>query len=494
MTRPPAYQNIDFSQYPTWPKVVSKIDGQTYYQVPGDSGKYFNPYAGSNGTVQDLPEKLIQNKKNVDDSLQPPKPGIGDTVAPVVGTVGGIVGSKLAVDYATGTGAFAPKVGAEVGKKVVADAATNTATNTGSSIANSGGGITGGSQGAAQTGSNISSSTTSGAAGGPVPVGTAENGGTMMSDGSTVMPDGTFVAGEGTPNFSVGSPSYAGYVAAAIEAARGLHRAFTDHKASSRDQAANLQTSGVMAVGDVYSGGLLSAADAVSGGRISKLVNKGVGLNNKINSKLTFGLSDKINDKIFHQSTRGLAEQHTGELLKQGKDDKQWQDYVSGMRAGYNAPPPDPSKPFAGKYASWDEYKTAGLDAGDLTGVYGNLNTYGPQWAKLTLDQQKAVTQANINDGLYDSKKGEVVLNNSEKANQNLKNVLAGNQTATPTATTSSTPSVPMVQTNGQPVDPTLSGPLPINGPARSQTLSPGIGLNGKPISYGSMRGVLARR
>jgi hypothetical protein len=128
---------------------------------------------------------------------------------------------------------------------------------------------------------------------------------------------------------------------------------------------------------------------------------------------------------LKHESTRDVAKKHTKQLMKMGKDDAQWQNYVSGMRQQYNAPPPDKSKPFAGKYASWEAYKAGGLESNDLTGVYGNLKTFGPEWAKLNFNQQKAVTQGIIDAGLYDSKKGEVIITDPQKALE-IKNQVLG--------------------------------------------------------------------
>ena len=111
---------------------------------------------------------------------------------------------------------------------------------------------------------------------------------------------------------------------------------------------------------------------------------------------------------VFDPSTRQVQQGHTSDLLK-ASDDAGYQSYVQGMRAQNEAAPPDPSKPFAGgQYGSFDEYKTAGLQANDLTGVYGNLKTFGPSWAGLTQEQRQAVTQGVIDAGLYNSKKGEV--------------------------------------------------------------------------------------
>jgi hypothetical protein len=115
------------------------------------------------------------------------------------------------------------------------------------------------------------------------------------------------------------------------------------------------------------------------------------------------------------KSTREIARDNTKDLLKQS-DNPAYQAYVQGMREQFNSAPPDPSKPFAGKYSNFNEYKAAGLDPKDLTGVYGNIKTFGPDWANLSQDQREAVTQGLIGANLYDSKKGEVVITDPQKA------------------------------------------------------------------------------
>ena len=118
-----------------------------------------------------------------------------------------------------------------------------------------------------------------------------------------------------------------------------------------------------------------------------------------------------------HETTRDVAKKHTSDLLSKHKDDPNYQSYVSNIRQQYNAPPPDPSHPFhGGQYSTFEEYKQAGLDPADLTGVYGNLKTFGNQWTNLDAEKQKAVTQGLINAGLYTSKKGEVEITDQAKA------------------------------------------------------------------------------
>lgn len=174
-------------------------------------------------------------------------------------------------------------------------------------------------------------------------------------------------------------------------------------------------------------------------------------------------------NKMFdHESTRELAKRHTGELLG-SSDDPNYQSYVSGMREQYNAPPPDPSKPYhGGQYATWEEYKNAGLDPNDLTGVYGNIKTFGQEWANLSEPQRVAVTKGIIDAGLYKSKKGEVEITDATKAKEIKDNVLKGFNVGATTQAQAAAASAMQ--------------------PVRSKTLSPGIGLDGKPIVYSARR------
>lgn len=281
------------------------------------------------------------------------------------------------------------------------------------------------------------------------PVASAANGGVVLSNGTVVdgvatnatnggvvLADGTTAAGSeivtGTPNFAFGAPSNAGYAAAALTAGKGAYNAFTNHSASAEQQARDAQTAAAMTVANVYTGGLASVADGISGGRGSKLIGKGFEYQNKFDDVMTLGVTKKIRDKMFHQDTRGVAQQHTGELAKdyQGEKDeakkKAAMTYLQGMREQYQKGPPDPSKPFAGKYATWEEYLKGGLEARNLTGVYGNLKLGGAEYANYTQGQREAITQANIEANNYDSEKGEVIVVDEEKWKEIRDGVLSG--------------------------------------------------------------------
>ena len=164
-----------------------------------------------------------------------------------------------------------------------------------------------------------------------------------------------------------------------------------------------------------------------------------------------------LTEAFGHESTREKQAKHTEQLIK-ASPDQTYQDYVAGMREQHKYAPPDPSKPFLhGTYRTWDEYKKAGLQASDLTGVYGNIKTFGPEWASLTQSQREAVTQGLIDADLYKPKAGEVEIKDPAKAQEIKNSVLQGFNVGAVTQAQAA---------------------------ARSSTLSPGIGLDGRPFSY----------
>lgn len=144
---------------------------------------------------------------------------------------------------------------------------------------------------------------------------------------------------------------------------------------------------------------------------------------------------------LQHKTTRDVANEHTSDLQGQFTNNPGYQAYVQAQRQGFSHGPSDPSKPFGNskgdRYATFNEYKKAGLDADNLSGVYGNIKTYGQDWSSLSAAQRRAVTQANIDSGLYNSKKGEVVITDSGRARQNYDSVLNGSY------------KIPVVRNNG---------------------------------------------
>ena len=224
---------------------------------------------------------------------------------------------------------------------------------------------------------------------------------------------------------------YAPAVGTAVAAAQIGQNVISD-KGSSEDRAAKSQAEAQKAAMLWIPGygwvayAALAGLDAISGGKATEALMKYNKFNNKLTDKIDFGLGKNIRSKVFHQSTKGRQEERTGQLLQQS-DDPNWQNYVASMRMQQiKEGPKDKTKPFfKGQYATFNEYKKAGLQADDLTGVYGNMDAFKPDyaekaglpnWANLSFEQRKAVTQRLINEDMYSSKKGDIVIGDKEKA------------------------------------------------------------------------------
>lgn len=235
--------------------------------------------------------------------------------------------------------------------------------------------------------------------------------------------------------------NYAPYVGTAVAAAQIGQQMINDEGAS-EDRAAKSETEAQKAALLWIPGygwvayAALAAIDAFTGGKGTETWMKLNKANNRWNDRFDLGLGKNIRSKVFHQSTKGRQKERTAQLMQQS-DDPQWQNYVANMRLQ----PEDPSKKgrkpfFGGTYATFDEYKKAGLQASDLTGVYGNLDAFKPayaeeknlpNWAQLSLEQQTAVTQRLIDEDMYASKKGDVVIPDKEKARRIYEEMAANN-------------------------------------------------------------------
>lgn len=350
--------------------------------------------------------------------------------------------------------------------------------------------------------------------------------------GAANVAGGAFGAAAGAQSLAAGGTagSLSGYVPGVGAAVAGaqIGQQMLNDKGSSEDRAAKsqyeAQKAGLLFIPGygwaIYAG--VTAADALSGGKVGQQwmrANKNI---DKFNDRIDFGVGKNIRSKVFHQSTKGVQQMHTGQLLQQS-DDPTWQNYVAGMRAQVNEGPKDPTKPFAGgQYATFDEYKKAGLQADDLTGVYGNLDAFKPDyaekagvpdWSKLNYEQQRYMTQKLIDANAYDSRNGEVVIPDKEKArriyeqeaktNFGLPPAQPGQAPGQPGGLLSANKPAPIPQgqtpatvagaAKQQPLAPgqtpqmaanAASGGLLAAMPPRSRTVSPGLDKNGRRITY----------
>lgn len=267
---------------------------------------------------------------------------------------------------------------------------------------------------------------------------------------------------------------YAPAVGTAVAAAQ-IGQQMMNEKGTSEDRAAKSQAEAQKAALLWIPGygwvayAALAGLDAITGGKATQGLMKLNKIQNKVTDKIDFGLGKNIRSKVFHQSTKGVQEMNSVQLLQESTD-PQWQSYVVGMRAQVKEGPKDKERPFAGKYKTFDEYKQAGLDANNLTGVYGNLDAFKPSyaakanvpdWSKLTFDQQKAVTQRLIDEDMYSSKKGEVIIGDKEKARKIYEEMAQTNFAGTPGAQQ-------------------VQGSMPIQRPKAGQVtrVSPGMYMN----------------
>lgn len=555
----PNFAGIDFNQYNSWQRVTTPSGG-VYYAVPGTSYVYDpflsaargQPVLWANPTQRD---EEIQRQRDIQDQQvrQAERAGSPEgQLLPIAGTVGGTVGSAYLIRELT-------KDGKEDAVKEVIKQTTGNAATPGGSLTNPGTVTQPQTPTIIQTPATTGEAFTQGAMGGgvqPVGSGVLTDGtpGTLMSDGSVqaeILPSGTEVtqsgeivstetgqvvgrvaqgafgayqiydgvnqfqqgdeiggglgiaSGAANVGAALGSQT-AGAFAAPLAIAQGGYQTFQGMQSGGEGMRAGLTSLGA-GIGTLGLPGLGTALGAAAGNAIGYGL-QGDGIKNDlvlgaVAPPLLVAKKLGLTDKLIRKTTRQYAQEKTKELEGVAPDDQQYQDYVAGMRAQYNQAPPDPSKPFAGKYGSWEEYKEAGLEAPDLTGVYGNIKTYGPDWAKLTQEQRIAITQANIDSGIYDSKKGDVIITNEDRARENFNNVLRGS------AASGAEFGAPQVNNQAPPAtvaeQPVLQSAA-VNKPAyianppaelqRSQTLSPGINMQGNRIDYNSMGKELARR
>jgi hypothetical protein len=375
---------VNWAQYGSWEQVKSP-SGATYYVVPGTAYVYdpfLSQQKGRPVLWQNPKPQMDERDAAVKAQKQAASPV--NQLLPVVGATGGTVAAKYAID------ALGPKTAAEklaeiaLEKQVAEQAAAQTA------------------QGAFQQGVN---------AGGALPA-------PEILDASRAA-SGVDVAANTMPYQDGLNVSNA---LSALAVAKGSYDTYKGWEHGGEGVRSGLTTAGA-GVGSLVGGPIGGAAGAAFG-NIMGYGLQGDGWKNKLallaTSPTLLG-AKLLGVDLMHKTTKQVQQEHTQQLAEKAPEDQNWINYLGGMR-NQEA---NKETPFAGKYKTFDEYKKAGLQADDLTGVYGNLKTFGPEWAKLNFEQQKAVTQGLIDAGLYNSKKGEVVVTDEDKAHE-IKNQVLG--------------------------------------------------------------------
>ena len=174
----------DYSQYQTWEPIKDNT-GAVYYKVPNSSYIYDPFLSQTKGRPVLWPntQKSDQKAKKMQDQAEFNQSPLGQ-VLPVVGTTAGTIGGAYAINRFANS-ATAPVTPAPVAPGEVIAAQTNAvATPASNFVQSAGGGAGSAGGGGAPTPELVGASRLT-------PVGTASNGGTIMSDGSVTPPAAT---------------------------------------------------------------------------------------------------------------------------------------------------------------------------------------------------------------------------------------------------------------------------------------------------------------
>lgn len=460
------------ANYQNWTPVTLP-DGRVVYEVPGFPGYTYDPVksrATGNASFTVNPQSQITAAKTQDDQAkaeedlklktaqaqldsQDPVHQLTPAVTGTAGTVGSLyAANKLGLIGPQGT--TAAKVAQQVTSPAQqaaqgAQQATNGTTQTVGNVAN--------------TGSNAGASTAS-------VVGQNADGTFAMSDGSTATAIGQNI--DGTPIFADGADAAAdGATSASGAAAQGF------------------MTTPIESLGGVTASGILGGAAALHGGYelynglghgagVGQSAMSGAEMGAGIGTMFMPGLGTAIGagggaiigalggEFLSHKGTKQVQNEAIGALSSQSNDAGYQNDLAEAANASR-----------LGTYLTdkngvthdkWEDTMASGADPNQLVNALGNLQTYGAKWSSLTPQQKLAVTQANINSGIYDPNLGVVGITDKDTAQSNLDKVLGGG--ITPATTT----------TPGQAA---ANGALGDN--QRTITRSPGILANGHHIVYG---------
>ena len=450
---------IDYSNYKSW-EMLTAPSGAVYYVVPGTAYVYdpFLSQQKGRPVLWQNPKATWEEKARTEKMIKNANSPTGQ-VAAVAGPVLGAVGANYAIK------ALGP---------------TSAATQGGAQLA-----AQGGTQLAAQAGAQGGSAALAAPEILGVTRGTAE-----LAAGNTTNASAT-TAGEGL-----------GTAVGIITTAKGAYDTQRGWEQGGEGLRSGLTTMGAGAGGLAF-----GPLGAVAGGLIGNIIGYGLqgsGWKNDIAAGPTLAILRASGVNLVHQTTRQLQQEHTQKLLESAPTNEAWANYVKSMR--YQEANKD--MPFAGKYKTFEEYKKAGLQADDLTGVYGNLNAFGAgttrDWLTLSFLEKKKVTQALIDAGLYDSTKGEVIITDPIKANEVFDKALGR---AAPTTSSGAfadgaglpTPKdkqslIGRIEPPQNLIGRITPAPIVVEQPRRSKTLSPGIGLDGQRIETERLGKLLAKR
>lgn len=307
--------------------------------------------------------------------------------------------------------------------------------------------LQGGSAGATGAGSigggvSAANTTVGQLASGVTPVGTAMNGGTLMSDGSVFQGSMGPSAG-GTVGTGRALQGNTGAWIAMANDAYNAYKGSTNDALPKNQQAQEFTKNVGMGVADYFTGGLAS---------LGRTLANQTGFGRKVERKVDDLMMKMPLEKVLAYSgafgglsTKNKEKARWGEVgQKEGMD-------ADTVGAAYLANHPEGDTgiisegPLAGRKWNFDEVNkdVAERDPSGFVWVLGNMETFGPGWKDVPLDQKKQIVQQLAKEGLYQGNKGDVIIRDRDRAKQIYDSVIGGTAGATTDTGTEETQTKP---------------------------------------------------
>jgi hypothetical protein len=257
------------------------------------------------------------------------------------------------------------------------------------------------------------------------PIGSMMDGSTMMSDGS-VLPMSPTGLEPTTSLFE--APGLGGQILGGAAALKGGYDSVNawQHGGSGR---AGLTQLGA-GLGTMVGGPLGSAVGAV-GGNLLGYGMQGDGWKN--NATLValgpIGWTALAAKKfgLIHQTTKQAQQERWSGLANDNKDPNLQAAYLANHPEGDDGIWKDGK--YAGQKWSFEKANDLAKTGNDFNLAFGSVQAGGDDWLTLTPDVQQKITNKAAQEGLYYSKKGDILVNDKERFKQIKDEVIGGNMT-----------------------------------------------------------------
>ena len=382
--------------------------GDNYLSHGEVAGYLYHPW-----TDKYYPDPKAQQALASANGVGPKKdPSLAQAVAPIAVAAGAVelakAGGKGGYDAVTGL--F--KTGADAAKQGLSSSTPTAAPQVASAPATQA--------------SNLQGVAGSGAESGAYPVGTASDGGTLMSDGTTVASDGSILGTAGT-------------ILSAAAAAKGSYDAINGAQHGGEGVRSGLTTAGA-GIGGLFGGPLGSAVGAAGGNALGYGL-QGNGWKNKAAIAGTLGVGSlgllsvakHFGFNPIHETTKQFQHNKYQGLMDRGITGLQG---IADVKAQQEKQPGYGTfgdGPHSGEKWSFEAAQDrARVNPSEFRNSYGNSDVFGNDWGKYTPEQQDKIVLGLIDAGLYKSKKGLNIITDAEKAKQIRDSVIGAKISTTP--------------------------------------------------------------